>query len=127
MQNHVLGHCPVCDSDLHVAKLACPSCHTEIKGDFVLSKFNYLNTENLYFIEIFMKNKGNIKKVEKELGISYPTVKKQLDEIIIELGYTPEDDLKEPSKHSKKELLEKLAKGELSKDDVFKLLGESHE
>lgn len=127
MNHSVLGHCPVCDSDLHVSELSCPSCHTEIKGDFVLSKFNYLNKENLYFIEIFMKNKGNIKKVEKELGISYPTVKKQLDEIIIELGYTPEEDLKESTKPSKKDLLEKLARGELSKDDAFKLLGENYE
>lgn len=127
MNHHVLGHCPVCESDLHVSTLTCPSCTTQIKGDFILSKFNYLTKENLYFIEIFMKNKGNIKKVEKELGISYPTVKKQLDEIIIELGYTPEEDLKEPVKPSKKDLLEKLARGELSKEDVFKLLGENHE
>lgn len=127
MQHHVLGHCPVCDSDLHVSQLTCPACQTEITGNFILSKFNYLSKENLYFIEIFMKNKGNIKRVEKELGISYPTVKKQLDEIIIDLGYTPEDDLKDPAKPSKKELLEKLAKGELSKDDVFKQLGETHE
>ncbi len=127
MQRHVLGHCPVCESDLHVSKLACPSCHTEIHGDFILSKFNYLSKENLYFIEIFMKNKGNIKKVEKELGISYPTVKKQLDEIIVELGYTPEEDFKEPKAASHQELLEKLARGEVSKEDVLHQLGDSHE
>lgn len=126
MHSHVIGQCPVCTSELHVTKLACPNCQTKIEGEFLLSKFNYLNKENLYFIEIFMKNKGNIKKVEKELGISYPTVKKQLDEIIVELGYTPEEDIavKPPNRQ---ELLEKLSRGELSKADVMKQLGETNE
>ncbi len=126
MHNHVIGHCPVCTSELHVTKLACPNCQTKIEGEFLLSKFNYLNKENLYFIEIFMKNKGNIKKVEKELGISYPTVKKQLDEIIVELGYTPEEDIAVKSPN-RQELLEKLSRGELSKADVMKQLGETNE
>ena len=62
-------------------------CHTEISGNFTLSKFNYLSKEHLFFIEVFIKNKGNIKAIEKELGISYPTVKKNLDEVIVHLGY----------------------------------------
>lgn len=53
----------------------------------MFSKFNYLDEEKLYFIEIFVKNRGNIKLIEKELNLSYPTVKKMLDETISALGY----------------------------------------
>jgi hypothetical protein len=61
-----------------------------VKGHFHLSKFNYLNIDTQYFIEIFLKNRGNIKAVEKELNISYPTVKKLLDDAIEKLGYAVE-------------------------------------
>ena len=90
--NNVIGECPVCKSDLKVTKLSCTNCSTEITGDFTLSKFNYLSKENLYFIEVFIKNRGNIKQIEKELGISYPTVKKNLDEVIVSLGYQPNEE-----------------------------------
>lgn len=128
MQKHVIGHCPICENPLVVTTLSCQRCATEIKGEFLLSKFNYLSKENLYFIEIFVKNKGSIKGVEKELKISYPTVKKQLDEIILGLGYTPDAELTEPSRRADAlDLLEKLARKEISKEDVLKQLGESDE
>jgi hypothetical protein len=122
MHKHVIGHCPICEERLLVTTLHCPSCTTDIKGEFLLSKFNYLEKSQLYFVEIFIKNKGNIKRIEKDLGISYPTVKKTLDEIILALGYTPEDD--EPKETlSKTAILEKLANKEITKDEAFKLLG----
>ncbi len=85
--NPIISNCPVCDHELNVVKLACDHCGTTIEGNFRLSKFNYMDTDKLYFIEIFVKNRGNIKAIEKELNISYPTVKKMLDEVISELGY----------------------------------------
>lgn len=123
MQKQVIGQCPICSHDLIVKTLGCTNCHTEIKGEFILSKFNYLTKETLYFIELFIKNKGNIKKLEKEMGVSYPTIKKQLDDAIIKLGYTPEE---EPHM-TQKEILEKLSKNELSKEEAIKLLGGHHE
>jgi hypothetical protein len=122
MQKHVIGHCPICETHLKVTTLSCPSCETEIKGDFELSKFNYLPKHQLYFIELFVKNQGNIKRLEKELNISYPTVKKTLDEIILALGYTPLDE--EPKETlTKAQILDKLAKKEITKEEAFKLLG----
>jgi hypothetical protein len=122
MHKHVIGHCPICEERLLVTTLHCSSCTTDIKGEFLLSKFNYLEKSQLYFVEMFIKNKGNIKRIEKDLGISYPTVKKTLDEIILALGYTPEDD--EPKETlSKTAILEKLANKEITKDEAFKLLG----
>lgn len=122
MQKHVIGHCPICETHLKVTTLSCPHCETEIKGDFELSKFNYLEKSQLYFIEMFVKNQGNIKRLEKELNISYPTVKKTLDEIILALGYTPVEDDVKPTL-TKTQILEKLAKNEITKEAAFKKLG----
>lgn len=124
--NPVISMCPICKNDLRVAKLHCDHCHTSIEGSFTLSKFNYMESEKLYFIEIFVKNRGNIKAIEKELNISYPTVKKMLDDVIIALGYTPEtvDDKveKEEPRVSKASILEKIERGELSVADALGLL-----
>ncbi|AIO18448.1 hypothetical protein KQ51_00568 [Candidatus Izimaplasma bacterium HR1] len=116
--NNVIGECPICKSDLKVTKLSCKNCSTEISGDFKLSKFNYLSKEHLYFIEVFIKNKGSIKQIEKELGISYPTVKKNLDEVIVSLGYQISDE----DKVKRADVLEKLEKGEIKASEAAKLL-----
>ena len=130
--NPVLSTCPVCKHELRVERLHCDHCHTAIEGSFTLSKFNYLETDKLYFIEIFIKNRGNIKAIEKELNISYPTVKKMLDEVIVGLGYsiTEDDDTFQRTfekeevtpKAVKSSILEKIEKGELSVTDALELL-----
>lgn len=116
--NNVIGECPICSSDLVVTKLKCTHCNTEIGGAFQLSKFNYLSKENLYFIEVFIKNRGSIKAIEKELGISYPTVKKTLDDVIVSLGY----EVSEEDKIKKDEIFKKLEKGEISAVEAAKLI-----
>lgn len=91
----ILSHCPVCSDKLKAIKLKCTSCNTTIENEFELSKFDYLNSDQLYFIETFIKCRGNIKEVEKEMGISYPTVRSKLDEVIENLGYpSKENNLK---------------------------------
>lgn len=128
----VISTCPVCKKDLHVVKLHCHHCDTNVEGNFSLSKFNYLETEKLYFIEVFVKNRGNIKAIEKELNISYPTVKKLLDEVIIGLGYQITDD-DEPIKEKEKEeprvikidrtkILDQVEKGILSVNEALDAL-----
>ena len=126
--NPVISVCPVCKHDLKVVKLQCEHCDTSIEGNFTLSKFNYLESEKLYFIEVFVKNRGNIKAIEKELNISYPTVKKMLDDVILGLGYTPEKEDEEPIKESsepkvsKSSILEKIANKEISVLEAIELL-----
>ena len=133
----VLTTCPVCKHELKVAKLHCDDCGTTIEGSFHLSKFNYLETEKLYFIEIFVKNRGNIKAIEKELNISYPTVKKMLDEVIAGLGYSVTDDEdpfakeekpKAEAESTKKEkdlkqsILDKIEKGQMKVEEALEAL-----
>lgn len=124
----VISECPVCHHDLVVEKLACEHCGSAVEGKFVLSKFNYLDTDKLYFIEVFVKNRGNIKAIEKEMDLSYPTIKKMLDDVIVELGYSlesePEDTketVSEP-KMSRVDILGKIASGELTALQAAELL-----
>lgn len=118
----ILSKCPVCNQNLKAIRLKCTRCSTTIENEFTLSKFDYLSTQQLYFIEIFIKCRGSIKDVEKELGISYPTVRAKLDEVILALGY---DVIKETqSKKEKTDILEALEKGEISADEALKKLKE---
>lgn len=119
MKRNVLGSCPVCSSKLDVTELHCNDCDTTIRGQFKLDKFSYLSKEEKYFIEVFMKNRGNIKEIEKDLGISYPTVKKNLESVITALGYGEESN---NENLSKEEILEKLSRGEISSEQAMKMI-----
>lgn len=118
MEREVLGRCPVCDEELKVTKLSCSHCHTHIEGEFSMCKFCRLTREEKYFIEIFIKSRGNIKEIEKELGISYPTVRNRLEGVISSLGYKVEY----KQEVDRKEILEKLKNGDISTDEAIKLL-----
>lgn len=116
----VISKCPVCGSKLKIAKLKCNKCGTVIENDFEFSKFEYLGEEQLNFMEVFLKCRGNIKDVEKELGISYPTVRAKLDEVVSSLGYTV---VKKPTVGSK-EILDMLEKGEISAEQAVNMMKE---
>lgn len=119
MRNEVIGKCPVCKHELEVTRLDCNYCGTTIEGHFDLCKFCKLSDEQKNFIEVFVKNRGNIKEIEKELGISYPTVRNKLENVIEALGYNP----KYPTNNvNKKEILEKLSAGEITSEEALKLL-----
>jgi hypothetical protein len=115
----ILCKCPVCSSKLKVTRLKCDECNTLVENKFELSKFDYLNSEQLYFIEVFLKSRGNIKDVEKELGISYPTVRAKLDEVIIALGYNV---VKQKPSVDKKDVIDMLEKGEITADEALIML-----
>jgi hypothetical protein len=90
--NNILGQCPVCGDALEVTRLHCRNCDTTIDGHFHAGRLSQLTPDQLLFVEVFLKNEGKIYKVEKELGISYPTVRSRLLEAIAALGYTPEEE-----------------------------------
>ena len=80
------SRCPVCDGEMTITRLRCPQCSTVVEGSFVMDKFSRLSPEQLQFVETFLKVRGNIKEMERELGISYPTVRARLDAILAALG-----------------------------------------
>lgn len=61
MKREMLGKCPVCGEELTISKLSCYNCHTAIEGNFTSCKFCKLTDEQKNFVEIFIKNRGNIK------------------------------------------------------------------
>ena len=112
----VISRCPVCNSELTVARLKCDSCDTVIENNFKLSKFDYLSDEELYFTETFIRCRGNIKEVEKAMGISYPTVRSKLEAVIKKLGYeTGTDD----QAARKEEVLRALENGEITAEQAI--------
>lgn len=122
MKKNVIGYCPICNDKLFVKTLKCVSCETEITGEFDLSPFDYLSQEQLNFALVFIKNQGNIKNIEKQLNISYPTVKKNLDELCKALGFQEvlnEEDIKP----SREVIRKKLRNGEISFEEAEKILG----
>ncbi len=120
------GKCPVCGEKLSIIKLGCPKCSTVIEGDFHPCEFCRLPEDDLSFIKVFIKNRGNIKDIEKELGISYPTVRGKLDAAIRSLGYEvvskqdEEETLREKTQkeEAKSAVLAKLYAGEISAKDA---------
>lgn len=114
------GKCPVCTEKLEITKLSCPKCSTNIEGSFQPCEFCRLPKDELEFIKVFIKNRGSIKEVEKELGISYPTVRAKLDTVIVSLGFKTEA-AKEVVKQErvvdqdqKKKILDLLSAGEIT-------------
>ncbi len=117
MSYDLITKCPVCDNKLEIIKVHCPHCDTSCEGRFTLDKFSYLTQDEKYFIEVFLKCRGNIKDVEKELGISYPTVRNKLDNIINHLGY--EVNYSQEKKVDKEDMLNKIERGEISVDEAI--------
>lgn len=80
------GQCPVCGQQLRLARLACPDCKAEFPTDEPLSSYDRLPAEYAQFLQVFLSCRGSMKDVQSKLGISYPTAKKKLDELLILLG-----------------------------------------
>ncbi len=119
--NKLVSKCPVCKDNLKIMKLKCTECNTIIENEFKLSAIQQLSDEQLTFVETFLICRGNIKDVEKTLGISYPTVRSKLDEIIDELAIK-----KNKQSYSKdrniENILNLIEKGEMTVSDALKKL-----
>ena len=117
------GQCPVCGGGMIIKELECPTCQVTVQGSFETCPFCILTGEQLQLIKIFLKSRGNIKEVERELGISYPTVRGRLDDIVRTLGFTPPQP--EVTRGMKDELLAKLESGEIDADEFVRKLDEA--
>ena len=114
--------CPSCSSPLVVTQLNCTACGTGVVGKFELSPFFRLSPESLKFLEVFVRNRGNVKEMERETGESYWAIRRQLDEVITEMGMEvpQEDDLST----RRQEILARLSRGEINVQDATKFLSQ---
>lgn len=118
MANKTMDSCPVCQNELTITRYECKNCRTKIEGEFKVDKFSTLSQEEKDFIEIFVMKRGSIKEIEKELGISYPTVRNKLDHVIAALGHQVD------KYDSNMEILNLLNEGQITSEEATKLLGE---
>jgi len=127
------SRCPFCEGPLVVTRLHCERCDTTIEGRFspqFASPLARLTPEQLRFVEAFLRAEGKFSRLEKELGLSYPTLRNRLREILRALGFRPADD--EPgrkrsvSPEERQRILDDLEAGRISAADAARLLrGES--
>ena len=122
----ILEACPTCGGELTVTGLHCRSCHTRIESEYSTCRFCRLSQESLDFIEVFVKNRGNIKEMERELEISYPTVRSRLNSVIKELGYEIEAELSAPDQvaDGRRAILKRLNEGEITASEATELISQ---
>lgn len=115
--------CPSCSAPLVVTQLSCTRCETNVVGLYEINPFLRLSNESLQFLETFIRNRGNVKEMERESGESYWVIRRRLDEVITELGYQVEPVEDELSSH-RQEILGRLSKGEIDVKEATRLLNQ---
>jgi hypothetical protein len=143
MARDVISTCPVCEGELTISRLHCRSCGTALEGEFGVGRFGRLSKEQLALLESFLRSKGNLKEMERELGISYPTVRGRVDALVRALGLAEGDEgeaegeteeaafaVEAPEASDadlaaqRREILERLAKREIAADEAAAALRE---
>ena len=87
MVHDVIATCPVCAGELTITRLHCRACGSALEGEFGVGRFGKLDREQLSLLESFLRSRGNLKEMERELGISYPTVRGRVDALVRALGF----------------------------------------
>jgi hypothetical protein len=145
----VLTKCPVCGGDLVVTSLHCPTCDTNIQGEFdpgasgsrlqeafspeqlkPLLPFSRLSAEQLQFVLTFVRCEGRFNRMEEEMGLSYPTLRNRLNEIIRSMGYEPPRDEAAfnraepagPGPAERQAILDMLSRGEIDLEEAKRRL-----
>ncbi len=118
----LIGQCPICQDNLVVTRLHCRNCDTSLEGHFELGRLSQLTPEQLSFIETFVRCEGKITRVEQELGISYPTVRSRLHDVIRALGYEVGEEEPPIGEEKRRSILEDLEQGRLSSEEAIRLL-----
>ena len=115
--------CPVCHGDLLVTRMVCRSCGSALEGRFGLGRLFQLTPEQRHFVEVFIRCEGKMNRVQEELGLSYPTVRSRLEDVIRAMGYEV-GRREEESGQERRDILERLARKEISADEALELMQE---
>jgi hypothetical protein len=115
-------NCPVCNERLALTRLSCPSCDTELSGAFATCEFCVLSNEDRDVLRVFLASRGNMKDLERHLGVSYPTARARFDALLAKIGIDRPDTT--PSV-TRVELMEQVARGEVDIDEALKRLESS--
>lgn len=125
MERDVISNCPVCESRLHVTRLHCKTCGTTIEGEFNVGRFARLGREQMTLLESFLRSRGNLRELERELGLSYPTVRGRVEALLRTLGLgdgpaaaSEPAAAGAPDPETRRDILERLAHHELTADQA---------
>ncbi len=125
--NELPTQCPSCDSTLVITRLTCPACSTEVGGSFALSQLASLREPHASLLELFLRVRGNVKDMERLLGLSYPTVRARLEEALAAAGLDRETPPAMPEAELARKraaILAELERGELAPADAAARLRE---
>ncbi len=116
------GQCPTCQEQLGIRELGCSSCGTTVRGTWDSAPFQRLSTDQHSFLILFVRSRGNLSEIERALGVSYPTVRAKLEELISAMA----DESPAPSQTSepmsRRDILDRVARGEISANDALERL-----
>ncbi len=113
--------CPVTGDPMEVTRLECPTSGVAIEGRFTPNEFAMLSPENLEFMRLFLRVRGNLKEVERILGVSYPTVRSRFDGLLRSLGYESPPEAQEV-RGERTDILGLLERGEIGAEEAAKRL-----
>lgn len=111
--------CPVCNHKLMTTRVTCPECSTELSGAFTQCEFCVLSDEDRDVLRVFLASRGNMKDLERHLGVSYPTARARFDTLLGKLGI---ERVAAPVAPSRIELMEQVARGEIDVDEAMRRL-----
>jgi hypothetical protein len=118
---HAPRDCPVCSERLELTRLSCPSCHTELSGAFAACEFCSLGADDRSLLRAFLASRGNMKELERHLGVSYPTARARFDAVLGRLGIEVSRDAgAAEADTSSLDVLDALARGDLDVDEAIK-------
>lgn len=110
--------CPVCNHRLATTRLTCPECSTELSGAFESCEFCVLSDDDRAVLRVFLASRGNMKELERHLGVSYPTARARFDGLLAKLGI---ERAAAPAP-SRLELMEQVARGEIDVEEAMRRL-----
>lgn len=113
--------CPVCGGDLITTRLGCRTCGTELAGEFGSCDFCSLDAKDTELLRVFLASRGNLREVEKHLGVSYPTARARFTALLVKLGLGGEAD-PEPAGLTRDQVLKEVASGALAPGEAAALL-----
>lgn len=112
--------CPVCAGRLHLTRLGCAHCGTEIAGQFDPGRFASLSPADEKMLCTFLVSRGNMKELAREIGVSYPTARLRFAELLQRLGLEEGTDSSDTLRKDvdRDEVLRRLAAGEIDLDEA---------
>ena len=114
----LIGKCPVCSGKLYISELSCNDCDTKIRGEFEIPPFSRLDDSEREFLMLFLRSRGSLRDVQRQLTLSYPTVRNRWDALLAKMGIVTA----RASQEEINDVLDRLESGELSAEDAVNLI-----